>query len=325
VCPACTALIVLVLLVTMRSIVVFSAFLLGGSRGFIAPLSPRRVGTVGGPSGSLSLRTSLPPLLAKKSGGGGAAKKKRKKKPTSAPSAPAPDAAASEPEPSTEFSSSSTITSSSSSSSSSPSSPAADEWDAPTLPQSAATTQQQPQAPRMGATPGWYSDSSAEDLQREREEGGSGKAAAASFAQRLEAEGRALTPELEESLGALTIADESVGGSDEDMLRDIAELKSKRERERGSMAEGEDPKAFLRSVVNVCGTVLSYNFIIIIGFFLWFLSGCFGKFVLDSDVVIDAFTGKWEILILPLLSTHMGLTFFSAGIEKFGGLSEEPA
>ena len=53
-----------------------------------------------------------------------------------------------------------------------------------------------------------------------------------------------------------------------------------------------------------------------------FVAGCFGKFALETDVVIDAFTGLWEVLILPLLSTHMALTFLSAGIEKFGGLSD---
>ena len=38
----------------------------------------------------------------------------------------------------------------------------------------------------------------------------------------------------------------------------------------------------------------------------------------QSDIVINGFTGLWEVLILPLLSTHMALTFLSAGIEKFG-------
>ena len=177
-------------------------------------------------------------------------------------------------------------------------------------------------APRMGSMPGWYSGSSAEDVAKARQ-GGTGAAAASSFASRLEAEGRAMTPELEESLGALTIADRSVGGSDDDMLADIAEFRRERVPRPGELED--DGKDGLRRVVNVCGTVLSYNFVVIIGFFLWFLAGCFGKFVLKSDVVIDSFTGKWEVLILPLLSTHMGLTFFSAGIEKFGGLSEEPA
>ena len=37
----------------------------------------------------------------------------------------------------------------------------------------------------------------------------------------------------------------------------------------------------------------------------------------QTDIVIDGFTGLWEVLILPLLTTHMTLTFLSAGIEKF--------
>ena len=199
-------------------------------------------------------------------------------------------------------------------------------WSAPPLPGSpesdmaAAAKALSPPPPRLGSMPGWYSGSSVEELKAARTQGGSGAAAATSFAERLEAEGKPLTPELQESLGALQVADVSVGGGGEDMLKDIAEFRRSAPKKRV-----EDGKDGLRRVVSVCGTVLSYNFIIIIGFFLWFLAGCFGKFVLESDVVIDSFTGKWEVLILPLLSTHMGLTFFSAGIEKFGGLSDEPA
>ena len=52
-----------------------------------------------------------------------------------------------------------------------------------------------------------------------------------------------------------------------------------------------------------------------------YIAGCFGKFVLSTDDVINSFTDKWDSFILPLLSTHMALTFRSAGIEKFA----EPA
>ena len=40
----------------------------------------------------------------------------------------------------------------------------------------------------------------------------------------------------------------------------------------------------------------------------------------QDDFVINGFTSYWEVLILPLLTTHMTLTFLSAGLEKIGGL-----
>ena len=51
------------------------------------------------------------------------------------------------------------------------------------------------------------------------------------------------------------------------MLDDIAEFK--RTSPRVLNAEANEQKAGLRKVVGVLGTVLSYNFVIIIGFFLW--------------------------------------------------------
>lgn len=105
------------------------------------------------------------------------------------------------------------------------------------------------------------------------------------------------------------------------LLGDIAEFRRKESASDRLLNAGDD-KAQLRQVVGVLGTVLSYNFIVIIGFFLWFITGCVGQFAFKNDLVINAFTGLWENLILPLLSTHMALTFLSAGIEKFGGLKE---
>mmetsp|Transcript_95064 Transcript_95064/g.271851 ORF Transcript_95064/g.271851 Transcript_95064/m.271851 type:complete len:86 (-) Transcript_95064:170-427(-) len=75
----------------------------------------------------------------------------------------------------------------------------------------------------------------------------------------------------------------------------------------------------MTQTISTLGTILSYNFIIIIGFFTWFITGVGFKFIAKTDLVIDAFTGLWEWLILPLLSTHMALTFLSFGLEKMNG------
>jgi hypothetical protein len=111
--------------------------------------------------------------------------------------------------------------------------------------------------------------------------------------------------------------DEEATRRNEDLLEDISEFRRTRD------TSGDTEKnAQLKKAVSVLGTILSYNFVIIVGFFLWFITGCAVKFGLKSDVVIDAFTGLWEWLVLPLLSTHMALTFLSAGIEKFAGIGE---
>ena len=69
-------------------------------------------------------------------------------------------------------------------------------------------------------------------------------------------------------------------------------------------------------MINALGTVLTYNFFIIIGFFLWFLVGVGLQFGAQDTTVIGAFQAFWDKLILPLLSTHMLLTFLSAGLER---------
>ena len=75
----------------------------------------------------------------------------------------------------------------------------------------------------------------------------------------------------------------------------------------------------IQSVINVLGTVLSVNFVVIVGLFLWFLSGVFSLYALDNDAVIIAVKAAFDPFILPLLSTHMGLTFLSYGLEKTFG------
>jgi len=64
---------------------------------------------------------------------------------------------------------------------------------------------------------------------------------------------------------------------EQSMLDDIAEFK----RTRNVDPVEDDKNAQLKKVVTVLGTVLSYNFVIIIGFFLWFLTGCIGKFAFE--------------------------------------------
>jgi hypothetical protein len=75
----------------------------------------------------------------------------------------------------------------------------------------------------------------------------------------------------------------------------------------------------LQNVIQVLGTVLTFNFFIIICFFTWFMAGVVGQFGLHDETVINAFRASWDGLILPLLTTHMALTLLSAGLEKLAG------
>ena len=72
----------------------------------------------------------------------------------------------------------------------------------------------------------------------------------------------------------------------------------------------------LQNVINTLGNVLTVNFFIIIAFFTWFLAGVGAQFGAENFVLINAFRSCWDVLILPLLSTHMALTFLSFGLEK---------
>jgi len=102
-----------------------------------------------------------------------------------------------------------------------------------------------------------------------------------------------------------------------ELAADIARFKA--EKGIATSIFDEAPAAeltILERVIDTLGTVLTYNFFIIIGFFLWFLAGVALQFGADNIWLIGAFQAKWEVLILPLLSTHMALTFLSAGLEK---------
>lgn len=75
-------------------------------------------------------------------------------------------------------------------------------------------------------------------------------------------------------------------------------------------------QGLLQKVINTLGTVLTFNFFIIIIFFTWFITGVGAQFALDNVEIINAFRGAWDVIILPLLTTHMTLTFLSYGLEK---------
>ena len=92
-------------------------------------------------------------------------------------------------------------------------------------------------------------------------------------------------------------------------------------RERGIVGEAA-PENPVQGLINVLGTVLGFNFVVIVGLFLWFLSGVFSLYALDNDTIIIAVKAAFDPFILPLLSTHMGLTFLSYGLEKAFGAGD---
>lgn len=100
--------------------------------------------------------------------------------------------------------------------------------------------------------------------------------------------------------------------ADDKLIADAARF-----RQRGPVeAPPENP---VQGLINVLGNVLGVNFVVIVGLFLWFLSGVFSLYALDNDKIIIAVKAAFDPFILPLLSTHMGLTFFSYGLEKAFG------
>ena len=77
-----------------------------------------------------------------------------------------------------------------------------------------------------------------------------------------------------------------------------------------------DESSLLKKTIGTLGTILTYNFFIIIGFFTWFMTGVVAQFGFQQTALIDAFRGAWDYVIQPLLGTHMTLTFLSYGLEK---------
>lgn len=88
------------------------------------------------------------------------------------------------------------------------------------------------------------------------------------------------------------------------------------------VSDEDEEVGMLQNVINTLGNVLTVNFFIIILFFTWFLAGVGAQFGADNFVLINAFRSCWDVLILPLLSTHMALTFLSFGLEKVAASQE---
>ena len=80
----------------------------------------------------------------------------------------------------------------------------------------------------------------------------------------------------------------------------------------------------LYKTIDTLGTVLTYNFFIICSFFLWFLTGVVAQFGAGNVAIMNSFRAAWDVLIQPLLGTHMLLTFISYGLEKVAA-ADEPA
>lgn len=94
------------------------------------------------------------------------------------------------------------------------------------------------------------------------------------------------------------------------LKRDIERFK-----QQSSTTPATEPSA-LEGIVSVLGVILSVNFAIIVALFGWFVWGVFSLYTLKNDSVITLVKASFDPVILPILSTHMGLTFLSAGLER---------
>lgn len=115
----------------------------------------------------------------------------------------------------------------------------------------------------------------------------------------------------------------AAGGRKDELAAEVARFKA-----TAAATAGDSPPAeptMLEKTIDTLGTVLTYNFFIIITFFMWFLAGVVGQFGLQSTFLIESFRGAWDFLIQPLLTTHMTLTFLSWGLEKASQGNEESA
>jgi hypothetical protein len=98
--------------------------------------------------------------------------------------------------------------------------------------------------------------------------------------------------------------------------RDLAQFKAERGGDKADSLPADTEPTVLMRVINLLGSVLTFNFFIIVAFFTWFLTGVGMQFGAHQEGLINAFRGAWDPLIMPLLTTHMTLTFLSAGLEK---------
>lgn len=111
-------------------------------------------------------------------------------------------------------------------------------------------------------------------------------------------------------------------GRADSLEAEVAKFKAAKA-EKIAVAGGPAEPSMLDRTIDTLGTVLTYNFFIIIVFFTWFLVGVGAQFGADNTSIINAFRGAWDVLILPLLTTHMTLTFLSYGLEKLQGGAED--
>ena len=104
-------------------------------------------------------------------------------------------------------------------------------------------------------------------------------------------------------------------GVEDRLSEDIARFKAERGPDPSALTADEEPSMLMKTI-DTLGTILTFNFVIICIFFTWFLVGVGAQFGADDVAIINAFRGAWDFLILPLLTTHMTLTFLSFGLEK---------
>jgi len=85
----------------------------------------------------------------------------------------------------------------------------------------------------------------------------------------------------------------------------------------------EVEKSWLIKTSDFLGRVLTFNFGIVVLFFIWFLTGSAAQLGFKSFAIINKFRDFWPVLIQPLLTTHLTLTFISWGMEKASGAGDE--
>ena len=113
--------------------------------------------------------------------------------------------------------------------------------------------------------------------------------------------------------------DWAAAGRKDALLADVERFKAAKA--ATAPAEPEE-ETLLDKTIDTLGTILTFNFFIIITFFAWFLTGVAAQFGFQSYDIINTFRSSWDFLIMPLLTTHMTLTILSWGLEKVAGREE---
>lgn len=111
--------------------------------------------------------------------------------------------------------------------------------------------------------------------------------------------------------------------TDEPAEESVQNAQLKADIERFKKASASSPRegsgGAMQQTLKGLSLVLGVNFVVIFLLFLWFLWGVFSLYALKDDSVIILVKASFDPFILPLLSTHMGLTFLSAGLERVAG------